>query len=167
MRHALRASFYKNMTFKEEVSQLLEDALLERPSLFLIDLKVDESLKINIVLDGDNGVNLQDCIDISRAIDANLDSEKYDFSIEVASAGVSSPLRLIRQYKKNIGRNLKVKTTSSEEIEALLTNADDNGITLEWKAREPKKIGKGKETVEKSVNLPYSEIKEATVIVLF
>ena len=110
---------------------------------------------------------MQDCIDVNRAIDANLDAEKYDFSIEVASAGLSSPLKLVRQYKKNIGRNLKVKTTSSGEIEALLTAADDNGITLEWKAREPKKIGKGKETVEKSVNLPYSEIKEATVIVLF
>lgn len=167
MRHALRASFYKNMTFKEEVNQLLEDALKERPSLFLIDLKIDDSFKINIVLDGDNGVSLQDCIDVSRAIDGNLDNEKYDFSIEVASAGVSSPLSLVRQYKKNIGRNLKVKTTTSQEIEALLTTADDNGITLEWKAREPKKIGKGKETVEKSVNLLYSEIKEATVIVLF
>ena len=167
MRHALRASFYKNMTFKEEVHQLLEDALLVRPSLFLIDLKIDDSLKINIVLDGDNGVSLQDCIDVSKAIDGGLDAEKYDFSIEVASAGVSSPLRLVRQYKKNIGRNLKVKTNTSEEIEALLANADENGITLEWKAREPKKIGKGKETVEKSVNLPYSEIKEATVVISF
>ena len=167
MRHALRASFYKNMTFKEEVNQLLEDALLERPSLFLIDLKIDDALKITIVLDGDNGVSLQDCIDVSKSIDGGLDAEKYDFSIEVASAGVSSPLHLVRQYKKNIGRNLKVKTTASEEIEAMLVNADENGITLEWKAREPKKIGKGKETVEKSVNLPYSEIKEATVIVLF
>jgi len=167
MRHATRASFYKNMTFKEEVNQLLHEALEERPSLFLIDLKVDDAYKINIILDGDKGVTLQDCIDVNRAIDASLDAEKYDFSIEVASAGLSSPLKLVRQYKKNIGRNLKVKTTSSGEIEALLTAADDNGITLEWKAREPKKIGKGKETVEKSVNLPYSEIKEATVIVLF
>ena len=162
----MRASFHKNMTFKEQVDQLLEDALKEHPSLFLIDLKIDDSLKINIVIDGDNGVSLQDCIDVSRAIDNGLDSEKYDFSIDVASAGVSSPLSLIRQYKKNIGRNLKVKTVS-EEIEALLVAADDNGITLEWKAREPKKIGKGKETVEKSVNLSYSEIKEATVIVSF
>ena len=166
MRHATRASFHKNMTFKEQVDQLLEDALKERPSLFLIDLKIDDSLKINIVIDGDSGVSLQDCIDVSRAIDSGLDSEKYDFSIDVASAGVSSPLSLRRQYKKNIGRNLKVKTVS-EEIEALLVAADDNGITLEWKAREPKKIGKGKETVEKSVNLSYSEIKEATVIVSF
>lgn len=166
MRHATRASFYKIMVFKEKVNQLIEEALKERPSLFLIDFKIDDANKINIVLDGDNGVNLQDCIDISKAIDGSLDREENDFSLEVASAGVSSPLILVRQYKKNIGRNLKVKT-ASEQIEALLTAADDDGITLEWKAREPKKIGKGNETVEKSVNLPYSEIKEATVVISF
>ncbi|WP_159779571.1 ribosome assembly cofactor RimP [Flavobacterium sp. 9AF] len=155
------------MTFKEEVSKLLEEILADRLDLFLIDLKIDDSYKINIVLDGDNGVTLQDCVDVSRAVEAGLDAEKYDFSIEVASAGLSSSLKLVRQYKKNIGRNLKVKTISSQEIEAVLTAADEKGVTLEWKAREAKKIGKGKETVEKSVNLLYSEIKEATVIVLF
>ncbi|NJM80235.1 MAG: ribosome assembly cofactor RimP [Flavobacterium sp.] len=154
------------MTFKEKVNQLIEEALQERPLLFLIDFKIDDANKISITIDGDNGVNLQNCIDLSRAIEGNLDREENDFSIEVASAGVSNPLTLVRQYKKNIGRNLKVKT-ASEQIEALLTNANDDGITLEWKAREPKKIGKGKETVEKSVNLPYSEIKEATVVISF
>lgn len=154
------------MTFKETVNQLIEEALQERPSLFLIDFKIDEANKISIILDGDSGISLQDCIDVSKAIDNNLDREENDFSLEVASAGLSRPLELVRQYKKNIGRNLKVKT-ESEEVEALLVAADDNGITLEWKAREPKKIGKGKETVEKSVNLPYSDIKEATVIVSF
>jgi ribosome maturation factor RimP len=167
MRHATRASFYKNMTFKEKVERLLDAAILERSHLFLIDLKIDEANKINVVLDGDNGVNLQDCIDISRVVEQELDREENDFSLEVASAGVSSPLKLVRQYKKNIGRKLKVKTTEDQEIEADLVDADESGISLEWKAREPKKIGKGKETVEKSVNLPYSEIKEAIVVISF
>lgn len=163
----MRASFYKNMTFRSKVEKALEDVLVERPHLFLIDLKIDDANKINIVLDGDNGVNLQDCIDVSRLIEQNLDREECDFGLEVASSGLSSPLKLVRQYVKNIGRKLKVKTTTLEEIEAELVNADDLGITLQWKAREPKKIGKGKETVEKSVNLPYSEIKEAIVVVSF
>ncbi|WP_445722154.1 ribosome assembly cofactor RimP [Flavobacterium sp.] len=155
------------MTFKEKVERLLDAAILERSHLFLIDLKIDEANKINVVLDGDNGVNLQDCIDISRVVEQELDREENDFSLEVASAGVSSPLKLVRQYKKNIGRKLKVKTTEDQEIEADLVDADESGISLEWKAREPKKIGKGKETVEKSVNLPYSEIKEAIVVISF
>lgn len=163
----MRASFYKNMTFKEKVEKLLDVAILEHNHLFLIDLKIDEANKINVILDGDNGVCLQDCVDISRFVEQNLDREENDFSLEVASAGLSSPLKLVRQYKKNIGRKLKVKTITSEVIEGELVLADELGISLEWKAREPKKIGKGKETVEKSVNLPYSDIKEAIVVVLF
>ena len=76
-------------------------------------------------------------------------------------------MKFVRQYKKNLGRNLKVKTISSEEIEAKLTAVDDEKITLEWQAREPKKIGKGKETVDKKLELPYESIKEAIVIVSF
>ena len=159
--------FIKNMTFRNKVQELLEAALAEREHLFLIDLSINDANKISIVLDGDFGVNLQDCIDVSRAIENNLDREEQDFSIEVASAGVSSPLKLVRQFKKNIGRTLKVKTIASEEVEAKLTSADDEKITLEWQAREPKKIGKGKETVEKKLELPYENIKEAIVIISF
>ena len=154
------------MTFKEKVNQLLTEGLEEKPSIFLIDLTITESFKIIVTIDGDNGVVLQDCIDISRAIEHNLDREEQDFSLEVASAGVSSPLKHLRQYKKNIGRTLEVKT-NTETIEAVLTDATDENIVLEWEAREPKKIGKGKETVQKRVEIPYSEIKEAIVIITF
>lgn len=154
------------MTFKDKVLELLHQALEEKPSVFLIDLSISDANKITITLDGDKGVVLQDCIDISKVIDAGLDREEQDFSLEVASAGVSSPLKLVRQYKKNIGRTLKVKT-STETIEAELIAADDEGIELTWSAREPKKIGKGKETVVKKQRIPYSEIKEAIVTINF
>ena len=156
----------KGMTFKEKVSRLLEEGLLEKPTLFLIDLTITESFKIIVTLDGDNGVALQDCIDISRSIDNNLDREEHDFSLEVASAGVSSPLKHIRQYKKNVGRILQVET-DSVNIEAKLVEANDDFIVMEWEAREPKKIGKGKETVQKRQEIPYLEIKKAIVIIIF
>lgn len=158
--------FIQNMTFKEKVNELVSKALEERPSLFLIELSISDSNKINIVLDGDNGVNLQDCIDISRAVEHNLDREEQDFSLEVASAGATSPLKIYRQYKKNIGRTLKVKTQQGE-IEAPITEANDKFIVLEWKAREPKQIGKGKETVQKRAEIPYEDIKEAVVVIKF
>lgn len=166
MRGAKLPSFYKIMTFKQQVEALLEQAIEERSSLFLIDLTITDAMKIIVTLDGDDGVQLQDCIDISRAIENNLDREVNDFSLEVASAGLSSPLKLVRQYKKNIGRTLKVKT-GNDQIEALLIDANEDFITLSWSAREPKKIGKGKETVEKKLELPYSEIKEAIVTITF
>ncbi|MBP7395819.1 ribosome assembly cofactor RimP [Flavobacterium sp. RSSB_23] len=154
------------MTFKEKVNALVEEALSERPSVFLIDLTITDAFKIIVSLDGDNGVALQDCIDISRAIESNLDREEQDFSLEVASVGVGSPLKLIRQYKKNVGRTLIVKT-GTEIIEAELVEANDVFIILSWKAREPKKVGKGKETVQKELQLPYADIKEAIVTVTF
>lgn len=167
MRHAKRASFYKNMTFKNKVQEVLSSVLADREHLFLIDLSVNDANKISVTLDGDFGVNLQDCIDVSRAVENNLDREEQDFSLEVASAGATSPLKLVRQYKKNIGRTIKVVTESLESIEAKLAAADDEKITLEWQAREPKKIGKGKETVAKKLELSYENIKEAVVIILF
>jgi len=167
MREAVLPSFYTTMTFKDKVSNLIAEELENNSSLFLVDLSISESYKITVTLDGDNGITLQDCIDVSRAIENNLDREEQDFSLEVASAGVSSPLKLVRQYKKNIGRNLKVKTNTSEIIEAKLEAADDDKITLTWTAREPKKIGKGKETVTHQREIPYSDIKEAIVTIIF
>jgi ribosome maturation factor RimP len=166
MRHALRASFYKNMTFKEKVVALVNQALSEKSSVFLIDLTITDAMKIIVTLDGDQGVTLQDCIDVSRVIEHNLDREEQDFSLEVASAGVSTPLKLARQYQKNKGRRVKVKT-ATDIIDAVLADVNEDSITLTWTAREPKKMGKGKETVEKKIELPYSEIKEAIVTITF
>ncbi len=159
-------SFYKSMTFKEKVNVLIAEGLLEKPSIFLIDLTITDAFKIIVSLDGDNGVLLQDCIDVSRAIENNLDREEQDFSLEVASVGVGSPLKMVRQYKKNIGRTLIVNA-NGEKIEAELVDANEDFIILSWEAREPKKIGKGKETVQKEQQIPYTEIKEAIVTVTF
>ena len=154
------------MTFKEKVGELLNKALEERPSLFLIDLSINDANKILVTIDGDNGVTLQDCIDVSRAIEHNLDREEQDFSLEVASAGATTPLKSIRQYRKNIGRVLRVKTAEGE-TEAPLTGVNDEFIVLEWTAREPKQVGKGKENVQKRAEIAYKDIKEAVVVIIF
>ncbi len=151
---------------KEKVESLLTKALEEHPSLFLIDFTVGSDGTIRVILDGDAGVNLQDCMDISRAIEHNLDREEEDFSLEVTSAGAASPLELPRQYKKNIGRKLWVKA-AGEELEGTLTQATENSITLEWKAREPKPVGKGKVTVKKKQEIAFSDIHQAKVILKF
>ena len=135
--------------FRDSVKKLLEEGLNQREDLFLVDFDVLGDNTIKIVIDGDNGVLVEDCMFISRAIEHNLDREEQDFSLEVLSAGATSPLTNIRQYKKNIGRTLSVKTINDEDIEGKLTEVNDEKILLEWKAREPKPIGKGKVTVKK------------------
>lgn len=153
--------------FKSKVQDLLEAGLEQRQDLFLIDFDVLDNNAIRIVIDGDNGVLVEDCMFISRAIEHNLDREEEDFSLEVTSAGATSTLIHQRQYKKNVGRNLKVVTIEYEKFEGLLAKADENEIVLQWKAREPKPIGKGKVTVEKEATIAYQDIKEAKVKIKF
>jgi len=152
---------------REKVLELVNQALSEKTTLFLIDLAISETNKIVITLDGDNGVTLQDCIDISRAVEHNLDRDEFDFSLEVTSVGANSPLQLVRQYRKNIGRKLQVETHNGDKIEATITDANQDFITLEWTSREPKKTGKGKETITHKKEIPCSEIKTAKVMIVF
>ncbi|MEM7380792.1 MAG: ribosome assembly cofactor RimP, partial [Bacteroidota bacterium] len=116
--------------------------------------------------DGDQGVTLQDCMAVSRAIEHQLDREEADFSLEVTSAGATAPILLARQYKKNIGRKLKV-ITEDHKYEGNLTEVGEESIVLEWKAREPKPVGKGKVTVQKRQEISISDIKQAKVVLKF
>lgn len=152
--------------FNTTVTDLLNEALEERTDLFLIDFTISSDQAINIIIDGDNGVRVEDCIFISRAIEHNIDREEHDFSLEVASNGAAAPLVLPRQFKKNIGRTLEVKT-ATENIEAELINASEEGIELTWKAREPKPVGKGKVTVQKKAKIAFKDIVEAKVMIKF
>tara|TARA_R100000935_G_scaffold38680_1_gene59927 strand:+ start:26336 stop:26797 length:462 start_codon:yes stop_codon:yes gene_type:complete len=151
---------------QKEVEKLLNEALAEKPHLFLIDLSITGANQIRVIIDGDNGVSVQDCMDVSRAIEHNLDREEQDFSLEVLSAGVSEPLTMVRQYKKNVGRSLQL-TTENDTIEGELTEVTEDAVTLKWKAREPKPVGKGKVTVKKEATVPYNDIVEAKVMIKF
>ena len=153
------------MNFRSKVETFLEASLEENSSLFLIQLKIGSDNSIHITLDGDQGVTLKDCMNVSRAIEHNIDREEFDFSLEVASAGVGSPLLNSRQYMKNVGRKLRVELTDASSLEGILTAADDQEFTLEWKQREPKPVGKGKVTVTKQKSLSYNEINNAKVLV--
>ena len=121
------------MTFKEKVCKLLEASLDSRPDLFLIECKVSIANHISILLDGDEGVNLKSCVEISRQIEHNLDREVHDFSLEVASAGVGIPLQKTRQYLKNMGRKLRVEREAMPTLEGMLIDSNEHGFTLQWK----------------------------------
>ncbi|HLV38963.1 ribosome assembly cofactor RimP [Xanthomarina sp.] len=152
--------------FRTTVENLLKDGLEEKQHLFLIDLSISEDNSIKVVIDGDTGVTVEDCMYISRAIEHNLDREEQDFSLEVASAGATAPLKNKRQFKKNVGRTLELKT-NDKEIEVDLIDATDNHIIVQWKSREPKPVGKGKVTVQNKAEIAYEDIVEAKVMIKF
>ena len=151
---------------QESVEKLVAEALVENERLFLIDLKFLPGNKIVVIVDGDDGVPLKECVRISRHVEHNLDRDEEDFSLEVSSPGATEPLVNQRQYRKHLGRILKVNT-ATEKYEGTLAELSDDAITLAWKAREPKPIGKGKTTVAKEATIKFEDIKEAKVKIIF
>ena len=147
---------------EDKLKKILEDCFQNRNDLFVVDFKIVNVNDIIIIVDGDNGVAVEDCIYISRFVESQLDRDEYDFSLEVSSCGAYSDLVKLRQYNKHLGRVLSVKT-QQENFEGRLTELNKNSIVLDWKQREPKKIGKGKVTVNKSVDIRFMDITEAKV----
>ncbi len=150
---------------KEKVEQLIAEGV-QGTDIFLVKLTVSSNNDINVLLDSDAGLTLENCRTVSRAIESNLDREEEDFSLTVSSAGVGEPL-VLRQYKKNVGRKVKVTLTDGEIIEAKMVAADDQGVELEWKSREKKPTGKGKITVVNKRLLEYQNIKQTVVLITF
>ncbi|WP_407403385.1 ribosome assembly cofactor RimP [Chryseobacterium sp.] len=155
------------MEFRKNIETLLNDFLATREDLFLIDLKISTASDVTVILDGDNGVTLQDCLDASRAIEFNMDREEHDFSLQVMSAGLSEPLVTPRQFNKNLGRDIEIMLQDSSEIEGELVDVDEEKITLVLRYRKPKEVGKGKVDVEEEREIVYSDIKKALVAIKF
>ena len=155
----------KFMEFRTKVEYLIRDFLQTREDLYLVDLKISAGNDIVVILDGDKSLSLQDCLDASRAIEFNLDREAVDFSLQVMSPGLSEPLLLPRQYRRNIGRDLEIILENDEKIVGELIKADEEKTANSY--RRPKLIGKGKEDVEEEREIPYVEIKKALVIIKF
>ena len=159
-------SFYSSM-LKNKVDQLLKNALEERQDLFVINMTMGADNAIKVIIDGDNGVLVGDCMFISRAIEHNLDREEEDFSLEVLSAGAASPLTMPRQYKKNIGRMVQVKPLEKGKFEGRLSLVDEKGITIICSEKKRIEGRKKKEVVEEEFRFDFDKIKETKIVVSF
>lgn len=150
------------MITKEHILNLA-DAHLAGSSVYITNIKIGGDNHININIDGDKGVNIDDCVALSRAIEGALDRDEEDYSLDVSSHGATTPLVLPRQYKRHIGRTLEVKFPDGNNAEGELIKLNDNGFTLQYSVRENKPIGKGKVTVVKEQTILFAEIKEARI----
>ncbi len=117
------------MIEKIKILEIVNGAL-EGTDKFLVGLKITPDNRIFVDIDGDNGVNIDDCIELSRAIEGQLNRDEEDFALDVSSAGADQPLKLTRQYVKNIGRDVEVVCFDGQKIEGTLVEADDERITV-------------------------------------
>jgi ribosome maturation factor RimP len=136
---------------------------------FLVHFSVDGSNQIKVVLDTVEGIRLEQITAVSRAIERNLyeEDEEMEFQLTVTSPGVGEPLLVAEQYQQNLNRKLSILTHKGEELEGRLVAFKDQELTLEWKTREPKPVGKGKTTVTKQQKIEIDKIAQARVQVEF
>jgi len=162
-------SFCTMMELKQELSQQV-NILLEEFDLYLIDIEINAGNEIEIHVDSDTGIKISECKMLSRKIESWIHEEKgedAEFSLTVGSPGLEVPLKLQRQYLKNKGRKLLVIDQSGTKTEGTMIHVDDDKITLEWKERIPKEIGKGKRTVTMTKDFDFSDIATAKVLISF
>ena len=146
------------MIDKLKVLELAHDAL-EGSDKYVVNLKITADNRIFVDIDGDNGINIDDCIELSRAIESQLDRDVEDFELNVSSAGADSPLKMPRQYRRHIGRRLALKLMDGREIEATLQEAEDDHIVVRTKGT--------KKSAPETLTLAFSDIKTANVVISF
>jgi ribosome maturation factor RimP len=153
------------MDIVAEIRRIAESELTDQ-SQFIVDVIVSSKQgprKILVLLDSDNGIKIDECADLSRALSNVLDEVTWledSYLLEVSTPGLDHPLKLKRQYHKNIGRRLKVKVLEKMEEGKLIAVADEM-ITLE------QEIGTGKKKEIKTIGIPFTDIEKAFVLVSF
>jgi ribosome maturation factor RimP len=146
------------MIKQELIQNLVSEALTDE--YFIVQVTVNKGNVIDIVIDGNNGVAIQKCVDISRQIEQNLDRETEDFELTVSSAGLTNPFMVYRQYLKNIGKEVEVKIDNEKPIIGNLIQVDPNGFDLETKTLE-KEEGKNKKVeVVKTIRFNFDSKPE-------
>ncbi len=138
-----------------------------KQNLFLVDITASADKRFCVYVDGDTHVNVDQLTAINRDIDAQFDREVEDYALEVSSPGMGSAFKVFRQYQKHVGREIKVRKLDGSEFQGILSECQDDFITLTWTERVPKEIGKGKMSVQKQLNIAFSEIKETKRIYNF
>lgn len=153
------------MELTEQIERLAAK-LVKDKSQFIVEVVASLRKKPNkliVIVDGDTGVTIDDCAELSRALSENLDKSeilKDPYMLEVSTPGLDHPLKLLRQYHKNKGRKVRVKYTNGV-LEGLLTEVAEKEITLQ------QETGKGKKKEVKEITIPFSDIDKTFVLVSF
>ncbi len=146
------------MIEKIKILELVSGAL-EGTDKFLVNLKITPDNRIFVDIDGDNGVTIDDCIELSRAVESQLDRDEEDFELNVGSAGADQPLKMPRQYRRHVGRDLEVTTFDGKNAEGTLEDVSDEGIVIRTKGT--------KKQAPETLRFAFGDIKTAKVVIKF
>ncbi len=146
----------------EKAIRLLIEEKLEKTSLFLTDLVIRKDQQINVYIDGDQGVTIDDCVMLSRYIESHLNRDREDFALQVSSHGIDQPLKLARQYVKNVGRRFRIELKDGHLLTGKLLLAEGEKIQVQTEKQ------KGNKTIkDEIVELNIGDIDKALCLVSF
>ncbi len=154
------------MITRESVTKLIEEKIAGT-DMFIVDVTVRPGNVIDVTLDSDAGITIEACTGVHRHLLHEMDREVEDYSLEVSSPDLTKPLMVLRQYIKNIGRDLAVKKADKSKIEGRLIAANEQEITLLTEQKEEVPGKKGKKLVEREITIPFIEMTEAKVMIRF
>lgn len=157
------------MINRKKVEELIAERFAELDNgLFVVELNISATNVITVEIDKHEGsVSVSDCMSVSRNVEHNLDREEQDFEITVSSAGLDKPFRVLPQYVKNIGRDVKVKLNDGSKLEGTLIKADENQFVIENSRKEKIEGKKKKEVIVEQQTLNYSDVKETKIVISF
>jgi ribosome maturation factor RimP len=154
------------MITKEQIESIVNPKL-EEEGMFLVEVSVSASNQIALFVDSDKGVTIEQCIILSKHIEQSLNRDEEDFELEVSSAGLDLPLKVLKQYLKNKGRSVSVVLKNGQKLNGKLINADDASIELEIEKNVILEGKKRKQIVTEIITLKYTDIKSTKIVVSF
>lgn len=154
------------MIDKTALKDFIEEKLTGT-DIFLVDLNVTKDNEITVEIDSENPLSIECCEKLSREIESAFDRDLEDYTLEVGTAGLTSPLKIPRQYKKYIGRELEIITKDGKKLTGLLKDADENGFTLLYEEKVKKEGQKRPVIEEVSRSFNYNEVKQAKYLLKF
>ena len=152
------------MIDKTELEKVINEAL-DGTKMYLVTLKVSKDNIIEVALDSDEDITIDDCVAVNDAVLAAFDRDEEDYELTVGSYGISSPLLLPRQYRKNIGYEVEVLTADGRKLKGVLAEADAEGFTLTMMVKKKLEGKKRPELVEEQEHFNYNDIKQTKNII--
>ena len=146
------------MIDKKEINALVEEFLKDSGN-YLVDILIASGNLITVEIDNDNGVNIDDCVELSRYLESKFDRDTEDFELTVTSAGLTSPFKTLRQYKKYEGKEVEVLTKKGEKLHGILKSSGENDFTVETGKKVKPEGAKRKTEIKENRSFTYEEIK--------
>lgn len=154
------------MIEKAVVTQLVE-AYLQASNPYLVDVMIKPGNYIVVEIDSDDSVSIDDCVALSQYIEAHLDRDVEDYELEVGSAGITSPFKVLRQYQKNIGNEVEMLLKSGSKKVGVLTAVDLSGATISVEKKVKPEGAKRPVMVTEEEKYPFEEIKYTKYLIRF